>query len=194
MKHLLVILLLFFAAGCSKAPATAGSGNTTQQSSAGKTAEPSGRILRAGVFSKVSGGEVIESSRSSTGKVLSKLVMTFIRETERIPIKKDTILGYQYRLSNLPETGTVNLRRVLKHPEFQLPDGRVSSGSDFTLTKKVERSEVFAYDVYALNEDYEMVPGDWTFQIWYNGTMLLEQKFTTYRPEDEEKGGDGGQS
>jgi hypothetical protein len=194
MKHLFVILLLLVAAGCSKDPATTSSSNAVQQNSAGKTVEPSGRILRAGVFSKVSGGEVIESSKSSTGKVLSKLVMTFIREAERIPIKKDTILGYQYRLSNLPETGTVKLRRVLKHPEFQLPDGRVSSGSDFTMTKKVERSEVFAYDVYALNEDYEMVPGDWTFQIWYNGTMLLEQKFTTYWPEDEGQGADSGQS
>jgi hypothetical protein len=185
MKHLLLILFLPVAVACSEDPAAVASENIAWQGVAGKTAEPSGRILRAGVFSKVSGGNVIQSSKSSTGKALSKLVMTFIREAERIPIKKDTILGYQYRLSDLPETGTVKLRRVLIHPEFRLPDGRVTTGSDYTLTQRVERNEVFAYDIYALNEDYEMVPGDWTFQLWYGDKMLLEQKFTTYWAEEE---------
>jgi len=69
-------------------------------------------------------------------------------------------MAYQYRLSNLPGTRTVKLRRVLKHPPFRLPDGTVSSGSDFMITKKLERGEVFAYDTYALNEDYEMVAGE----------------------------------
>jgi hypothetical protein len=77
----------------------------------------------------------------------------------------------------------VSLRRVLKHPPFNLPDGTVNTGSDFTITKRVERNEVFAYDVYALNEDYEMVDGEWTFQIWYGDQLLLEQQFTTYHEE-----------
>jgi hypothetical protein len=75
---------------------------------------------------------------------------------------------------------------VLKHPEFKLPDGTTSTGSDFMINNKLERGEVFAYDAYALNEDYEMVEGEWTFQIWYQDKMLVEQKFTTYWPEDDE--------
>jgi hypothetical protein len=139
--------------------------------------------MRAGIFSPVSGGTPVNSPETSTGKALSKLVMTFIREAEQIPIKQDTILGYQYRLSNLPDVHSVQLRRVLKHPGFRLPDGSVSTGSDYTITKRVERNEVFAYDVYALNEAYEMVEGEWIFQIWYEGRMLVEQKFTTFWPE-----------
>ena len=61
----------------------------------------------------------------------------------------------------------VKLRRVLKHPEFNFPDGKVSNGSDFTINKKLERGEVFAYDAYAFNEDYEMVEGEWSFETWY---------------------------
>lgn len=147
------------------------------------TAEPIGRILRLGIFTKVSGGEVVENPKTSTGKSLSNLVMTFIRETDRIPIKRNIILGYQYRLSNLPDGGTVTLRRVLKHPPFTLPDGSVNTGSDFAITRRVERNEVFGYDIYALNEDYEMVEGDWLFQIWYQDKLLVEQHFTTYREE-----------
>ena len=94
-------------------------------------------------------------------------------------------MAYQYRLSNLPGTRTVKLRRVLKHPEFKLPDGTTSTGSDFMINKKLERGEVFAYDVYAFNEDYEMVEGEWIFQIWFEDKKLIEQTFTTYWPEQD---------
>jgi hypothetical protein len=51
----------------------------------------------------------------------------------------------------------------------------------------VKIGQVIAYDSYALNEDYEMVEGDWIFQIWLQDKMLVEQKFTTYWPDS--KGG-----
>jgi hypothetical protein len=61
---------------------------------------------------------------------------------------------------------------------------KVSNGSDFTINKKLESWEVFAYDAYAFNEDYEMVEGEWTFQIWYGDEMLIEQTFETYWPDE----------
>ena len=93
-------------------------------------------------------------------------------------------MAYQYRLSNLPGKRTVKLRRVLQHPEFKLPDGTTSTGSDFMINRKLERGEVFAYDAYALNEDYEMVEGEWVFQIWFEDKMLVEKTFTTYWLEE----------
>lgn len=95
-------------------------------------------------------------------------------------------MAYQFRLSHLPGKGKIKLRRVLKHPPFHLPDGRVTTGSDFLIIRKMERGEVFGYYAYALNEDYEMVEGEWVFQIWYKGKRLVEQKFTTYIPSKEE--------
>ncbi|MDT8388434.1 MAG: DUF3859 domain-containing protein [Thiogranum sp.] len=183
-------LLILALGGCGQdPPGNVGEHNNedikTQTSTVEADAAPSGRILRAGIFSKVSGGNVIDSADTSTGKALSQLVMTFIREAERIPIKKGTILGYQYRLSNLPDMRSVQLRRVLRHPPFTLPDGTVSTGSEFTINKRVERNEVFAYDVYALNETYEMVEGEWIFQIYYRDRLLIDRKFTTYYVNDE---------
>lgn len=190
MKRMVAGFLILALGGCGQDPVGSVGEDINDEinretSAAEADAVPSGRILRAGIFSKVSGGKVIDSADTSTGKALSKLVMTFIREAERIPIKKDTIIGYQYRLSNLPDTHSVQLRRVLRHPPFTLPDGTVSSGSEFTINKRVERNEVFAYDVYALNEPYEMVEGDWVFQIYYGDQLLIERKFTTYYADDD---------
>lgn len=179
MKQLILLIGILFITAYSD------NSSSNKASSSNNSAEdnplPSGRVIRHGIFSMVRGGNIIENSTTSTGKAMSNLVMTFIRQTERIPIKKDRLLAYQYRLSNIPTKGYVQLRRILSHPPFHLPDGTVSTGSDYTINKKVERNEVFSYDVYGLNEAYEMVEGEWEFQIWYQGKKLIEQKFVTYR-------------
>jgi len=185
MKTLFLIFLVAVIAGCDQNSAVKESSENVLKPD--DVQEPRGRILQWGVYTLLRGGEPVDSPKTSTGKALSKPVITRDRTTDRIPLIKDKYMAYQYRLSNLPGR-MVKLRRVLKHPEFKLPDGTTSTGSDFTINKKLERGEVFAFDAYALNEDYEMVEGEWVFQIWYESKMLVEQKFTTYWPEMEDAG------
>lgn len=144
--------------------------------------EPSGRILQYGIYELVRGGKVVKSDITSTGKAISKPTIQKIEQTKRIEIKKDVYFAYQYRLSNL-ETNkpVVSLKRVLMHPEITLPDGRKITRSEYMIKGRVSQGEVFAFDGYALNEDYEMVEGDWVFQIWYEGKKMVEQKFTSYK-------------
>ena len=181
MKTWLLIILVTVLTGCERGPSTTETSDNIEKADVVK--EPSGRVLQWGIYTLLRGGEPVDSPKTSTGKALSKPVITRDRTTDRIPLIKDKYMAYQYRLSNLPGR-MVKLRRVLKHPEFKLPDGTTSTGSDFMINKKLERGEVFAYDAYALNEDYEMVEGEWIFQIWYQDKMLVEQKFTTYWPDE----------
>jgi len=93
----------------------------------------------------------------------------------------------QYKIWSLPDQPAyVDLRRVLKHPEMTLPDGTVTTGSDFEVKRKVSSNHVIVYTGYGFDEDYELVEGDWTFQIWYKDKKLIEQKFTTYWPDENE--------
>jgi hypothetical protein len=177
-----ILLKVFFMACLAGYALAAQSGGLTDLP---QSKLPSGRILQYGVYTLLRGGEIINSSKTSTGKSVSKPVITRDRQTERIPLIRDKYMAYQYRLSDLPDTRFAKLRRVLIHPPFTLPDGSVTTGSDYTITQKVDRNEVFAFDAYALNEDYEMVEGEWVFQIWFQDDMLVEQRFFTYRPEQE---------
>ena len=106
-----------------------------------------------------------------------------------MPLVKDTYFAYRYRLLNLPKEEvkkpTVDLRKVLIHPDMTLPDGSISNGWDRTFRGRTSAGQVIAFDGYVFNEDYELVEGEWTFQIWFRDKMLVEQKFTTYRPEPE---------
>lgn len=48
---------------------------------------------------------------------------------------------------------------------------------------KVERNEVFSSDGYALTEEYELVDGTWTFQLWYEEEMMTKQIFTVFNTD-----------
>ena len=37
------------------------------------------------------------------------------------------------------------------------------------------------YRDYTFAHDWELLPGVWTFQIWYQGRMLAEEKFTVVK-------------
>jgi hypothetical protein len=183
MRILFIFILTAVLAGCEQGTSTIETSGNIENTGVSK--EPSGRVLQWGIYTLLRGGKVTDDPKTTTGKGVVEPVITRDRETDRIPLIKDKYMAYQYRLSNLPGKRTVKLRRVLKHPEFKLPDGATSTGSDFMITRKLERGEVFAYDAYALNEDYEMVEGEWDFQIWFEDKMLVEQTFTTYWPEEE---------
>ena len=83
-------------------------------------------------------------------------------------------------------TGTVAgshpVERVLTHPEMTLPDGSKVTRSERMMRRKATGGIVTSLDVYALSEDYELVEGDWTFQIWYEDKKLVEKTFTVYQP------------
>ena len=110
-----------------------------------------------------------------------------LKTTERIPLVRDAHMSLQYRIWNLPDQPAyIKLRRVLKHPVMTLPDGSQSSGSDYMITGAVSIGQVIAYTGYGLNEDYEMLEGEWNFQIWYENEKLIDHSFVTYTPDEAE--------
>lgn len=145
---------------------------------------PSGRVLQYGVYKVLRSGRIINNPDSSTGKLIRKPTIELAEQTRRVPIQKGLHFAFQYRLSNFSKGQyQVTLRRVVKHPKMTRPDGTKFSSSDYLIRKPVKRGEVFDLDGYAFSEDYELVAGNWVFQLWYKDKLLIEQKFTSYWPE-----------
>jgi hypothetical protein len=161
---------------------------STETQPTGQKVVPTSRVIRAGIFKAVHEGKLLEDTSGTTGKSLKSLTLEFVKPAERIPLVKGTYLGFQYRLSRLPpeleNTKEIELRRVLIHPEMTLPDGSTTTGSDYTVRRKIKLGKVNAYDAYGFHEDYELVEGEWAFQLWYKDNLLVEQKFTTYLAEE----------
>ena len=177
MRPAFAMILVLVLTGCAQ--------HSRIQDSAVDVDAPVGKVTKAGLFEVIRSGGLVNSSRSSTGKAISKPVIQLVERTDRIPLVKDAHMSMQYRIWNLPDRPAyIDLRRVLIHPPMTLPDGTISTGSDYMIKGRVSVGQVIAYTGYGLNEEYEMVEGDWTFQIWFEGKKLIEQTFITYWPEE----------
>ncbi len=180
MKKLSFILVIALGiTGCSYNDKT----NSTAGDDAGGSSVKA-KVIKSGLFRVVRSGGLVASAHTSTGKAFVKPVIQMVKAGNRIPLVKDAHMSMQYRIWNLPEQPAyIPLKRVLRHPPMTLPDGRVTTGSEYMITGKVSAGQVIAYTGYGLNEAYEMLEGDWTFEIWQGGNKLVEYTFTTYWPD-----------
>ncbi len=191
MKYLIPVALLLALCACEK-------NSSEPQDSTGATSsndlsylnEPlKGKVTQRGLYMLVRSDGVIDDPTTGTGKAVSNPVVQQVKSTERIPLIKGAQMYFQYRIWPLPDNPAwVDLRRVLKHPEMTLPDGSVSTGSDYIMKGKIRitANQAIAYTGYGLDEDYELIEGDWVFELWYQDKKLIEQTFTTYWPDQEE--------
>jgi hypothetical protein len=206
MKRMLLLALAVALAACDQATdrgaqdqaaATAGAANvadTAQPQEGSQTPADQPRELKAhvfqfGIYKAVRKGQIKDSPETNTGKVVRKPTLEHEKTTDRIPLLQDTYFGYQFRLFNLPPEAMIKpvmeLRKVLIHPEMTLPDGSTTTGWDHPFKARVETQQVLGFDGYGFNEDYELVEGDWIFQIWYKDRKLIERKFVSYHPQED---------
>ncbi len=166
----------------TEAGASAGVAAPTDSQSQGPTAH----VFQFGIYKALRKGQLKDSSETNTGKVIRKPTLEHVSMTDRIPLLKETYFGYQYRLFDLPPEALIKpvmeLKKVLIHPQMTLPDGSKTTGWERHFKGRVETQQVMGFDGYVFNEDYELVEGDWIFQIWYQDKKLIERKFVSYRP------------
>jgi hypothetical protein len=193
MKYLMTCLIVAVLAGCDQTSDTTGKSDNDGTDTQAQTApdavkDPNGRVFEYGIYNAQRKGRVRDDISANTGKVINKPVLEIAEQTDRIPLVKGTYFAYRYRLMGFPKEEAkkpaIELRKVLVHPEMALPDGSTATGSDRVFKGRASVGQVIGFDGYAFNEDYELVEGDWTFQIWYRDHMLVEQTFTTYWPEE----------
>lgn len=187
MKYLVSMAFLLALFGCAGNPPGSQNSSNGSESLSYLDKPLKGRVSQHGLYRMVRSGGLVKDPNTSTGKAVSKPVVQRVKSTERIPLIKGAQMYLQYRIWPIPaRPAYVDIRRVLKHPEMKLPDGSVSTGSDYMMKGKVSSNQLIVFTGYGLDEDYELVEGDWIFEIWYEGKKMIEQKFTTYWPDKEE--------
>jgi len=195
MKYLILVAMLLVLPGCGN-NSSGPQDNAVAVPTGNKAADIvpdylnkpiQGKVSQRGLYRMVRSSGIVDDPKTTTGKVVSSPVIELVKSTERIPLIKGAQMYLQYRIWPFPnQPAYVDLRRVLKHPEMTLPDGSVTTGSDFMVKRKVSSNHVIVYTGYGFDEDYELVEGDWVFEIWHGDKKLIEQKFTTYWPDKEE--------
>lgn len=141
-----------------------------------------GRVTKYGLFEVLRTGPLLDNKQTNTGKTHSGSTIQLIEQTERIPLQKSNYFGFQSRIEPLPDRQSIEVKKVVRHPEMILPDGSRKSAYEVDEIKKVSSGVALMTAGYSLDEDYELVQGEWIFQYWFENKLLVEQKFVTYVP------------
>jgi hypothetical protein len=101
------------------------------------------------------------------------------KKTLTVPIGKGVNFGFQYLAVGTPRGERATLHFVVIYPS----PGVKKPGSSAPLPRdeydeKVRIGVKGSFDGYELDNDWEMVPGAWTLQIWSGTTQLASETFT----------------
>lgn len=115
-----------------------------------------------------------KTSNSPTGYFLEADKLIFTEKIDKLRIRKGLVFGVAYQLESSQDSF---LSRVL-HPVLV----NSVTGKPFreTTEQKYLSTNGPNFDYYRLEHSWEMVAGQWTFQIEQTGTVLLEKSFELY--------------
>jgi len=119
-----------------------------------------------------------ESVRGTAAGTLKSVDYKFVSQTTSIPARRGVGFGIEYRLLGAPKAATVPLRSVTIFPAGGLRNPK--TGETFERNEYIEEKAIGALLLkgYTLDEDWEVVPGTWTFQVWFGDQLLAEKSFT----------------
>lgn len=105
--------------------------------------------------------------------------------TTRIPMVLGTQFGLEYQVNTKPKNRPISLTTIIRFPEpgLQAPRGKTYTESKETYRRKVGEPHLHGY---GFDEEWELVPGKWVFEVWHNKAKLISKTFTVFDPAEAE--------
>jgi hypothetical protein len=116
---------------------------------------------------------------SPTGTIGTASNWHFVSKTSEVAGEVGTQFGIEFRLEGNPVDDTVTLHMVLKFPRQGIRNphtGATMHTADITFPDL--KIGALCLLGYGFDNAWEIVPGVWTEQIWYQDRMLAERTFT----------------
>ncbi len=135
-------------------------------------------IIGAGFLSYEQASERTDVPDAVGGIVIRPKNMRFLSDTPAVTAKIGTSFGVRFLIVGQPRNADVTLRSVWKIPSPGITDpksGRTYKESVSEFTTRIGDAYL---DGYGFNEQWEIVSGTWTQQIWQRDRKLLERNFT----------------
>jgi hypothetical protein len=137
-------------------------------------------VFDRGQYRAVSAG--LSPSIGSMGPVHSVHSAQLVAATMSIPARQHVRFGLRYVVEGVPRGTMVDIRMVTRFPAV----GLVEPTSGQRIFSREYRQPVQlglpGYRDYALDEDWEVVPGRWLFEFWIGDRKLKEQEFCLFDP------------
>lgn len=144
------------------------------------TTAAKGEVLEFGLFDLV--GPERRDAKQNTLDGLQKVAPAarFTEQTEKIPATPGVRFGFRYKITGVTEQGSAEFKKVVTHPPIKNAKGEIER--QYSTIEKLATKNGYVSEVsgYSLDTPEELVPGVWTFELWYHGQKLVSQSFTVY--------------
>jgi hypothetical protein len=155
-SHLTILAMLIFIFGC-----------------AGSQVDPKNifgaEIIDYGICT-INLKETVSSDTTASGYYNVTEGVEFTDKTTNISAAMGISFGIKYVVNGEPEGSKVKLKLVVIHPPIK---GKAKSSAMVDAKIGTWRA-----DFYTFNENYELVEGEWIFQIFYKDDLLIDKSFT----------------
>ncbi len=119
------------------------------------------------------------AENTSIGKMTVLKEIELFKQTNTIEGSIGTQFGVKYFINGSPEGANVPLSVRMVHPKTINPDTQQISTIDEWIAKNKIGSSNFSGWIFEYK--WEIVPGEWTIQLLYDGEILAEKKFTVQK-------------
>jgi hypothetical protein len=139
-------------------------------------------ILQSGLYTAAVTGNVATPG-TATGNSHTVGNVQFYQSTDRVPARLGTRFGVNYVIVGNPDGAILEFRQIWRLPAPGLRNpktGNVYRESPRTVQKTI--GDRGALTGYSFDDDWEMVPGPWTCELWLGERLMLTKTFTVYKP------------
>jgi Domain of unknown function (DUF3859) len=105
-----------------------------------------------------------------------------VAPTTRIEAKIGVHFGMRYRVVGRPNNATVKLTSVTLYPAPGLKNPKAASHQPRGEHPLFATIGQINYRGYVFEQDWELVPGVWTFELWDGERKLASQAFNVVKP------------
>lgn len=141
------------------------------------------QIVGYGIFKAASQSSYRGFTRSSIAADTVRGVQ-FTDFTNEIPGVLGTNFGFEYVVNTTPRGQLMRIRSIIKFPEpgLQTPGGRLYPESIEVKDVRIGERNLHGY---GFDEEWEIVPGEWVFEIWYKKARIIKKTFTVVEVVEE---------
>ncbi len=142
-----------------------------------------GEVLEFGLFEPVGQQTITPDSHALSGKALHSPGVHFTKQTTQVPATLGVLFGFSFNLTGVTEQGSAEYKKVITHPPIRNAKGEIEREYSTTITRPTNNGYLYSVCGYRLNRPEELVPGVWTFEIWYHDKTIVSQSFTVLGPD-----------
>jgi hypothetical protein len=128
-----------------------------------------------GTFRKLSSDKDVSDPGSLTGTRHAVAEVALIECTTNVPARIGTSFGFRVKFPGASSNKVVPCTAKCFHPELHNPSSGRSSEIDQWDTSGISGEN--GYIGYTLDNDWELVPGPWTLQVFLDSKLVLEKTF-----------------